>query len=146
MMEFGLSASDPAEKIFDFLKQGLMPFYYSNPEALYFMQVNSDNFNGFLQDFGMLLNYVVVSDPGHTFISCFKRTRFVSAMLGFLCKSLSLPYYFIDILGNQNSGPLQNFNPKKLSQSQSLDLTGESAQREQLSGYRDTINKIVENF
>lgn len=48
MFEFGITPAKPAEKLFDFLKQNLLTFYYANPESLYFMLVNSDNFNCFL--------------------------------------------------------------------------------------------------
>lgn len=123
-----------------------MPFYYTHPEALFFMQINSDNFNNFLQDLSMMLNYVIVSEPGHVYVSSTKRSGYISAMLAFLCKNLSLPFYAVEVLGNSNSGPLQCFNAKKLSQTQNLDLSGESAQREQLSAYKDILTKIVENF
>lgn len=78
----------------------------------------------------MLLNYTIVSDPGHVFVSAFKRSGYVSALLGFLSKALTIPYYSVDVLGNRNSGPLQNFNPKKLSQNQSFEIQGETGQRE----------------
>lgn len=110
------------------------------------MQINSDNFNNFLQDLSMMLNYVIVSEPGHVYVSSTKRSGYISAMLAFLCKNLSLPFYAVEVLGNSNSGPLQCFNAKKLSQTQNLDLSGESAQREQLSAYKDILTKIVENF
>ena len=61
----------------------------------------------------MLINYLLIGEVGHLWITSFKKTGYLKSILSYASKVLYNKFYFIDVLGDSSSGSIWDFGVKK---------------------------------
>jgi hypothetical protein len=93
----------------------------------------------------MLINFLLVGEIGHLWISSFKRTGYLKSLLGYASKVMYAKFYFIDVLGDANSGSIWDFGLKNVHDKHS-DFPMDQTLKPCISSYKHILNLIFDHF
>ena len=129
----------------DFFKSTIVNLYYNQPESLYYMLINSDNFAQFVQDLGLMINYLLIGDVGHMWVTSFRKTGYVRSLLQYACKIVYSKFFYVDLMGDASSGSMTELGKKAYLDRQN-DVLGDSMNKDGVCSYKHILNLIYENF